>query len=188
MNIISLIFFVVIILVVVKIFVFNEPDKGKIIDVSEDSKVKKIIKGLIPIAMLVLELLPNSNASLHVTEICDDLELDINCRLVDQIEYTSFFDIENWNRFWDLIPLTIGVLTCACLIMTIYGFFKPNKKIERFVYCFYFIIFIIFLIRICAFQSFQTVTWIGYVIMTLTFLSSIVYIINRKRNTIVNNR
>lgn len=150
-------------------------------------KKKRIINGLILIEMLVLELLPNSNAFYYLLYTCDDIELMINCRPLRHFECTSFFDIENWNRFWDLIPLTIGVLTCACLIITIYCFFKPNKKIERFVYCFYFIIFIIFLIRICAFQSFQTVTWIGYVIMALTFISSIVYLINRKRNTIVGN-
>lgn len=136
-------------------------------------KKKRIINGLILIEMLVLELLPNSNAFYYLLYTCDDIELMINCRPLRHFECTSFFDIEIWNTFGDLFPLIIGILTCICLIISIYDLFKPNRKVEISICCCEIIIFIFFLFRIATNQG---MTWIGDVITILAFISSMMYL------------
>lgn len=132
--------------------------------------MKKIINGLMLIAMFVLELLPNSLVLYFSSE-------DQNGNIILKPTYTSYFDMLPFGHA-DFLPLIIGILTGVCIIMLIYSFFKPNKKVEGLVCYFEIAIVIMTLVRVILGMG---MTWIGYVIMALALLSSIIYIFDEKK-------
>ena len=78
----------------------------------------------------------------------------------------------------DFLPLIIGILTGICIIMLIYSFFKPNKKVEGLLCYFEIAIVIMTLVRVILGMG---MTWMGYVIMALALFSSIMYIFDEKK-------
>lgn len=132
--------------------------------------MKKIINGLMLIAMFVLELLPNSLVLYFSSE-------DQNGNIILKPTYTSYFDMLPFG-YADFFPLIIGILTVVCIIMLIYSFFKPNKKVEGLVCYFEIAIVIMTLVRVILGMG---MTWMGYVIMALALLSSIIYIFDEKK-------
>lgn len=132
--------------------------------------MKKIINGLMLIAMFVLELLPNSLVLYFSSE-------DQNGNIILKPTYTSYFDMLPFG-YADFLPLIIGILTGICIIMLIYSFFKPNKKIEGLVCYFEISIVIMTLVRVILGMG---MTWMGYVIMALALFSSIMYIFDEKK-------
>lgn len=132
--------------------------------------MKKIINGLMLIAMFVLELLPNSLV-LYFSSV------DQNGNVVPNPTYMSYFDMLAFGNA-DFLPLIIGILTGVCIIMLIYSFFKPNKKVEGLVCYFEIAIVIMTLVRVILGMG---MTWMGYVIMALALLSSIIYLFDEKK-------
>lgn len=132
--------------------------------------MKKIINGLMLIAMFVLELLPNSLV-IFFSSVDQDGNIMLNPT------YTSYFDMLPFG-YADFLPLIIGILTGVCLIMLIYSFFKPNKKVEGLVCYFEISIVIMTLVRVILGMG---MTWMGYVIMALALFSSIMYIFDEKK-------
>lgn len=132
--------------------------------------MKKIINGLMLIAMFVLELLPNSLVLYFLSE-------DQNGNIILKPTYTSYFDMLPFG-YADFLPLIIGILTGICVIMLIYSFFKPNKKVEGLVCYFEISIVIMTLVRVILGMG---MTWMGYVIMALALFSSIMYIFDEKK-------
>lgn len=132
--------------------------------------MKKIINGLMLIAMFVLELLPNSLVLYFSSE-------DQNGNIILKPTYTSYFDMLPFG-YADFLPLIIGILTGICIILLIYSFFKPNKKVEGLVCYFEIAIVIMTLVRVILGMG---MTWMGYVIMALALFSSIMYIFDEKK-------
>lgn len=132
--------------------------------------MKKIVNGLMLIAMFVLELLPNSLVLYFSSE-------DQNGNIILKPTYTSYFDMLPFG-YADFLPLIIGILTGVCIIMLIYSFFKPNKKVEGLVCYFEIAIVIMTFVRVILGMG---MTWMGYVIMALALLSSIMYIFDEKK-------
>ena len=132
--------------------------------------MKKIINGLMLIAMFVLELLPNSLVLYFSSE-------DQNGNIILKPTYTSYFDMLPFG-YADFLPLIIGILTGICIILLIYSFFKPNKKVEGLVCYFEIAIVIMTLVRAILGMG---MTWMGYVIMALALFSSIMYIFDEKK-------
>lgn len=132
--------------------------------------MKKIINGLMLIAMFVLELLPNSLVLYFSSE-------DQNGNIILKPTYTSYFDMLPFG-YADFLPLIIGILTGICIILLIYSFFKPNKKVEGLVCYFEIAIVIMALVRVILGMG---MTWMGYVIMALALFSSIMYIFDEKK-------
>lgn len=132
--------------------------------------MKKIINGLMLIAMFVLELLPNSLVLYFSSE-------DQNGNIILKPTYTSYFDMLPFG-YADFLPLIIGILTGICIIMLIYSFFKPNKKVEGLLCYFEIAIVIMTLVRVILGMG---MTWMGYVIMALALFSSIMYIFDEKK-------
>ncbi len=132
--------------------------------------MKKIVNGLMLIAMFVLELLPKSLVLYFSSE-------DQNGNIILKPTYTSYFDMLPCG-YADFLPLIIGIFTGVCIIMLIYSFFKPNKKVEGLVCYFEIAIVIMTLVRVILGMG---MTWMGYVIMALALLSSIMYIFDEKQ-------
>lgn len=132
--------------------------------------MKKIVNGLMLIAMFVLELLPKSLVLYFSSE-------DQNGNIILKPTYTSYFDMLPFG-YADFLPLIVGILTCVCIIMLIYSLFKPNKKVEGLVCYFEIAIVIMTLVRVILGMG---MTWMGYVIMALALLSSIMYIFDEKK-------
>lgn len=132
--------------------------------------MKKIVNSLMLIAMFVLELLPNSLVLYFSSE-------DQNGNIILKPTYTSYFDMLPFG-YADFLPLIIGIFTGVCIIMLIYSFFKPNKKVEGLVCYFEIAIVIMTLVRVILGMG---MTWMGYVIMALALLSSIMYIFDEKQ-------
>lgn len=132
--------------------------------------MKKIINGLMLIAMFVLELLPNSLVIFFSS-------VDKDGNIILKPTYTSYFDMLPFG-YADFLPLIIGILTGICIIMLIYSFFKPNKKVEGLVCYFEIAIVIMTLVRVILGMG---MTWMGYVIMALALFSSIMYIFDEKK-------
>ena len=132
--------------------------------------MKKIVNGLMLIAMFVLELLPKSLVLYFSSE-------DQNGNIILKPTYTSYFDMLPFG-YADFLPLIVGILTGVCIIMLIYSFFKPNKKVEGLVCYFEIAIVIMTLVRVILGMG---MTWMGYVIMALALLSSIMYIFDEKK-------
>lgn len=132
--------------------------------------MKKIINGLMLVAMFVLELLPNSLVIFFSS-------VDQDGNIILNPTYTSYFDMLHFG-YADFLPLIIGILTGVCLIMLIYSFFKPNKKVEGLVCYFEIAIVIMTLVRVILGMG---MTWMGYVIMALALFSSIMYIFDEKK-------
>ncbi|MCI6357845.1 MAG: hypothetical protein MR766_04345 [Erysipelotrichaceae bacterium] len=132
--------------------------------------MKKIVNGLMLIAMFVLELLPKSLVLYFSSE-------DQNGNIILKPTYTSYFDMLPFG-YADFLPLIIGIFTGVCIIMLIYSFFKPNKKVEGLVCYFEIAIVIMTLVRVILGMG---MTWMGYVIMALALLSSIMYIFDEKQ-------
>ncbi len=132
--------------------------------------MKKIVNGLMLIAMFVLELLPKSLVLYFSSE-------DQNGNIILKPTYTSYFDMLPFG-YADFLPLIVGILTGVCIIMLIYSLFKPNKKVEGLVCYFEIAIVIMTLVRVILGMG---MTWMGYVIMALALLSSIMYIFDEKK-------
>lgn len=132
--------------------------------------MKKIVNGLMLIAMFVLELLPKSLVLYFSSE-------DQNGNIILKPTYTSYFDMLPFG-YADFLPLIVGILTGVCIIMLIYSLFKPNKKVEGLVCYFEIAIVIMTLVRVILGMG---MTWMGYVIMALALLSSIMYIFDEKQ-------